>query len=287
MFQNNGLNRGDLNMKVVIGIGVIHLLALGAPWCFTWSGFAWFMFLYWLSGWIGITLCYHRLLTHSSFKTPLWFEHILTTIGTISLQGGPIDWVGLHRIHHAYSDKPGDPHSPHVNDFSWAHVLWVFFRRAEGVDPRSVTLDLQKDPFMETIDRFHWVPPLTVGIVLFGTGFIVGGLYTALSWLVWGVGVRTVAVYHTTWFVNSAAHTWGYRSYNTSDGSRNNWWVGLLGGGEGWHNNHHADQTAAAHGWRWWEIDPTYWTIRLLGLVGLAWKIKKPNSAALLSKKVV
>lgn len=264
------------DIPVCIGIGIVHIMALVAPWYFTWSGFGLFLFLFWVTGGLGITLCFHRLLTHRSFKTPKWFEYFLSLCGTLAFQGGLLTWVGTHRLHHAYSDQEGDPHSPVTHDFSWAHVTWLL--KKHNHDFLSVTKDLQEDPVLVVIDRFFWVPQVVVTVALFTIGFLVEGLNLGISWVLWGIGMRTVFGYHAAWFVNSAAHTWGYRNYKTKDDSRNNWWVAIISFGEGWHNNHHGDQVCAAHGNRhWWEIDPTYITIQFLALVGLATNVKKPK----------
>ena len=176
------------------------------------------------------------------------------------------------------SDEDHDPHSP-KHGFNWAHVLWCMTKNAPGYEPREAARDLQRDKFMRLIDKYHYTWQFLLIAVLFGVGMAFGGWRLGLSWVVYGVAVRTVFTYHATWFVNSAGHTWGYRNYSTGDDSRNNWWVALLAFGEGWHNNHHAAQRSAAHGHKWYEIDFTYWTIRALGLVGLARDIVRPQMA--------
>ncbi len=278
VLPRRGIRVGDLDWPVVIGIAGMHLGALAAPFFFSWSGLIACGVLIWLTGAIGITLGYHRLLTHRSFRTPRWFEYLLTVIGTTAWQGGPVTWVGTHRIHHKHSDQPDDPHSPR-HGFTWAHVLWCLHREPQGRRPADAARDLTRDPFMRLIDRFFWVAQFLLAGLLAAGGWAAGAIGldgSALSWLVWAVCVRTVFVYHATWLVNSASHTWGYRNYDTSDGSKNLWWVGLLAFGEGWHNNHHAHQRSAAHGLRWFELDLTYWTIRLLRLVGLARQVVLP-----------
>lgn len=268
------LNHGSLNWRVVIGIGSVHAIALLCPFFWNTSAIVLGGVLAILTGWLGVTLCYHRLLTHRSFKTPKWFEYVLTLCACLAWQGGPISWTGNHRLHHKHSDQDEDPHTPN-HGFSWSHINWLFFEAPEGQDPRSVTQDLQRDRGIMLLDRFFFVPQILLAGILAGVGWWVGGAYTAIAWVAWGIGLRTVVVFHTTWFVNSACHTWGYQSHKTGDRSTNLWWVALLSGGEGWHNNHHADQRAANHGRRWWELDPTYWTIKLLERIGLAWDVKK------------
>ncbi|MEX0775692.1 MAG: fatty acid desaturase [Phycisphaeraceae bacterium] len=279
--SKRSFNWRNLDWTVVIAIAAIHVGALAAPFYFTWSGLAVAIFFMWLTGGIGITLCYHRLLTHRSFKTPKWFEYILTTIGTLAWQGGPVQWVGNHRLHHAHSDEELDPHSPQ-HGFTWAHMWWCMHKQPEGRSGADAARDLSRDPVTRLLNDYFFVPQFLLVILTYFAGewaARMGLAASGISWVVWGVCVRTVVVYHGTWFVNSAAHTWGYRNFKTKDLSTNLWWVALLSFGEGWHNNHHAYQRSAAHGLRWFEFDLTYWTIRLLGLVGLAKDIVYPTDA--------
>lgn len=267
--DGNRFTLAKVDWSAAIPIGLLHLACLAAPFTFSWSGVGIAAFMWWVTGGLGICLCYHRLLTHRSFKTPKWFEYFLTVLGASCWQGGPIKWVGEHRIHHQHSDGDHDPHSP-KHGFNWAHVLWCVTKSPEGYKPREAAKDLQRDPVLVMIDTYHYVWQFAIAAVVSGAGYAVGGWTLALSWFIWGIAVRTVITYHSTWFVNSASHTWGYKNYKTSDDSRNNWWVALLAFGEGWHNNHHHSQRSAAHGHKWYEFDLTYQTIRLLSLVGLA-----------------
>lgn len=273
----------QLDWPVVLGISAMHLGCLLAPFSFSGSGLAVAGLFVFLTGPIGITLCYHRLLTHRSFRTPRWFEYLLTALGCMACQGGPIQWVGTHRLHHRHSDDHDDPHSP-THGFTWAHVLWCLHKNQGGMpwSAANAAQDLCRDPGMRLINKFFLLPQLAAILLCF-----LGGQWAAsagwetsgLSWVIWGVCVRTVFVYHVTWFINSAAHTWGYQNFQTGDRSTNLWWLALLSFGEGWHNNHHGDQRCASHGRRWFEIDATYWMIRLLGLVGLARDIVGPRKA--------
>lgn len=260
-----------LKWDILLGIAFIHLGAVAAPWTFTWDAFWVFVALQWITGCFGITLGFHRLLTHRSFKVPKWLEYVCTLFGTLALQGGAVKWVATHRVHHAFSDRPQDPHSPN-RGFWWAHVAWLFAHDEVLDTPegcRRYASDLARDPFHMWLQRLQVVPQLALGLALFAWG--------GWSYVVWGIFVRTAFVYHGTWLVNSAAHIWGYQSYQTNEGSRNNWWVALVSYGEGWHNNHHAYPYSAAHGLRWWELDVTYLTIRLLGALGLAKEIRLPQ----------
>jgi len=252
-------------------IALIHLGALLAPFTFTWSAFAVFMTLQAVTGLLGITLCYHRLLAHRSFQVPRWLEYSLTLCGSLALQSGPIKWVATHRMHHAFSDRPQDPHSP-SKGFWWAHMLWLFVEDEVLDAPsrfRRYVPELAKDRVHQILEATSPWQTVALGIGLFAIG--------GVPWLVWGMFLRIAFVYHATWLVNSAGHLWGYQSYNTNEGSRNNWWVALLSYGEGWHNNHHAYLHSAAHGLCWWEFDVTYLAIRLLGWLGLARRIRLPQ----------
>ncbi len=274
-----GIGLRRLNYFVVAVMVLIHAVAALAllPSLFSWSGLALCLLFIWISGGLGVTLCYHRLLTHRSFKTPKWFEYFLTTCACLSWQGSPVEWVGMHRLHHKHSDTDHDPHSPQ-HGFTWAHIFWMLYREIEGLSARDAAKDLLRDPGMRIIDRLYWLPQLILAAGLFAAGWALDGTTLGLSWVVWGVALRTVLVFHTTWFVNSASHTWGYQNYkDTGDHSTNLWWVALLGFGEGWHNNHHAHPRSAAHGLRWFEFDATWLTIRALSWVGLARDIHLPK----------
>ncbi len=276
----------------VVGLGGIHLLALLAfiPWLFSWSGVALAVAGLYVFGTLGINLCYHRLLTHQGFKCSKRLEHALATLGVCCLQDTPARWVAIHRLHHQYSDEQPDPHSPLV-DFLWGHMGWLLIENREVNQVSTYeryARDLLRDPFYMGFERrlwWLWTYLLHAGVFylagslvgLAWTGTLAGGVQLGLSWLVWGVFVRTAAVWHITWSVNSLTHLFGYQSYETGENSRNNWFVALISNGEGWHNNHHADQRAAAHGHRWWEFDVTWLTVRLLEAVGLASDVVQPK----------
>ncbi|MFO0909423.1 MAG: fatty acid desaturase [Isosphaeraceae bacterium] len=257
-------------------IGAIHLGALMAfvPAFFSWKALAVAIFMHWLTGGIGICLCYHRLLTHRSFALrPAWLEYVFTAIGCAASEGGPVGWVADHRKHHAHSDEnPGDVHTPHQG-FLWAHMLWWLTPDGDSTHTpeylKKYAPDLARDPVLMWFDRWHFIFPILSAFTL----WMIGGM----PFLVWGFFVSTVVVLHTTWLVNSATHVWGYRSHHTRDDSTNLWWVALLTYGEGWHNNHHAYQTSARHGLDWWEVDMTYLAIKLMSMLGIAHTIKLPK----------
>ena len=248
-----GLDR--IRWDHVWGIGALHVLCVFAPATFSWSALGVAVFLYWVTCGLGISMGYHRLLTHRGFETSKAFYYLLAILGTMNYQGGPIHWVGIHRVHHRDSDTEDDPHSPR-HGFVWAHLLWCLCHDPLGRDTTEAAKDLKKDRFLVLLNRWHWVPQVFLSVVLYAIG--------GWSWFIWGVAVRTVFTYHATWFVNSASHTWGYKNFATKDDSKNTWWVAIVSWGEGWHNNHHAHQRSARHGLRWFELDPTWWTLLLL-----------------------
>ncbi len=256
----------------------VHILALAGLFTFSWAALAVCVVLHWLTGGVGITLGYHRLLTHRSFQTPKIVEYILAIIASLACQGGPISWVAVHRIHHAKSDQPGDPHSPR-DSFFWAHMGWCIHRNDIIDDYKEYSKfapDLAKDPVHRFLNQnfMLWTVLLAAGLYAWG----------GISFVVWGIFVRLVLVYHSTWFVNSATHVWGYKNFKTGEDSSNLWWVALLSYGEGWHNNHHAFQTSARHGLKWWEFDTTYMMIKTLEMFGLAKDIKIPSPHLLKTK---
>ncbi len=246
------------------GIGLLHVLCLAAPFTFSWSALAVSVFLYWLACGLGISMGYHRLLTHRGFETSRAFYYLLAILGTLNFQGGPIHWVGIHRVHHRDSDTDDDPHSPR-HGFLWAHVLWCVCHDPMDRDTSVAAGDLKKDRFIVWLDKWFVLPQFVLGVVL----YFLGGW----SWVIWGVAVRTVFTYHTTWAVNSASHTWGYKNFETKDDSKNLWWVAALSWGEGWHNNHHAYQRSARHGLKWFELDFTWWSLVLLEKFGVVRKL--------------
>lgn len=263
--------------KVITGwFIVVHLVALIGPFFYTTPGAVLVAtLLYLATGLFGITLGYHRLLTHRTFKTPRWVERVLGTCGVLSMQRGPLEWVAHHRMHHAHVDTAKDPHNAR-RGFFWAHVGWMCFEREDLKDHgklKKFARDIVADPYLNFLTPLwvHCAYQAALALIL----FLIGGL----PWVVWGIFVRLFVVYHVTWFVNSATHLWGYRNYETDDLSTNNWWVGLLAFGEGWHNNHHAQPDVAPAGRSAREFDLTWQVIKLMKRLGLAWDIKLPPAA--------
>lgn len=253
-----------------------HIGAVAALFFFSWKALIAAAVVYVFAINMGIGMGYHRLLTHRGYKTPKWVEYFLATCGTLALEGGPIFWVATHRVHHQHSDKQGDPHTPQEGGW-WAHVGWIL--TGEALHHETAVLsryapDLSRDRFHVALSKYHWVPLTSLGLLLLALGSVIGGWREGLSFVLWGVFLRTTLGLHATWLVNSATHMWGSRRFQTRDDSRNNWWVALLTGGEGWHNNHHAHPVSARHGLRWYEFDPNYYGIWVLKQLGLARDVK-------------
>jgi fatty-acid desaturase len=259
------------------GLLGVHVGALAAfvPGTFHWSGPVVAGVLLYLTGGLGIALCYHRSLTHRGLRMRKPLEYVFAILGSLALQGDPIRWVATHRKHHAHSDTQGDPHGRNVS-FRWAHVRWL--TELNDALPTTDELaryapDLQAQKFYRALEYLH----LPLQLILAGLLFALGGW----TWVVWGIFVRLVVSYHATWLVNSAAHSLGYRTYPTGDLSTNCWWVALISWGEGWHNNHHAFPYSARHGLRWFEIDPTWWSVKTMALLRLVDHVRIPTATAL------
>lgn len=283
-----------INWPYAITFCLLHSLALliFVPFFFSWWGVFSFFAGVVLFGQLAIPIGYHRLLAHHSFRSPTWFERTLATLALCAGQETPARWVAWHRLHHLHSDEVKDPHSPIVG-FFWAHINWLVHE--DNRSGRSFALyekyarDVLRDPYYMWLEKIKYASPIfyllhAAIITLFAGGLayaIYGSMQFAIqlaaSVLVWGVIARTVWVWHITWSVNSLTHLFGYRNFETSDDSRNNWFVTLLTSGEGWHNNHHADQASATVRIRWWEIDINYWFILLFARLGLAWDIVPPR----------
>ncbi len=239
---------------------------------FTWSGFAWFVGVVLVCG-MGVTVGYHRLLTHNGFKTYRPLRWLWALLGCMTGQGGPLSWVATHRIHHGNADRELDPHSP-TRGFWWAQIGWTLFRREEFDNPvrrRRYVPDLIRDPGLRLIERFEWLVPVGLCAALYALGEIWG---VGLSWAVWGGSMSMTVLYHSTSLINSACHLWGYRSHDTREGSTNFPWLCLINySGENWHNNHHAFPRSSRHGLAWWEIDAGWWVVSLQARLGLAWDV--------------
>ncbi|CAA2946552.1 palmitoyl-monogalactosyldiacylglycerol delta-7 desaturase, chloroplastic [Olea europaea subsp. europaea] len=267
-----GRKWNSLDVATVGVVLAMHLLCLFAPFAFNWGALWVAVGLYIITGLLGITLSFHRHLSHRSFKIPRWLEYFFAYCGVQALQGNPIDWVSTHRYHHQFCDSEKDPHSP-IEGFWFSHMSWLFDTNSivERCGKPNNVGDLEKQPFYKFLQSTYVFHPIALGALLYALG--------GFPYIVWGMGVRIVWVYHITWLVNSACHVWGKQAWNTGDLSRNNWWVAVLAFGEGWHNNHHAFEYSARHGLEWWQIDMTWFVIRFLEAIGLAIDVKLPNSA--------
>jgi stearoyl-CoA desaturase (Delta-9 desaturase) len=229
---------------------------------------------------VGVTVGFHRLLTHRAFATHKWLERVFAVAGSLSVQGSVMDWVADHRKHHAHTDREGDPHSPHVGHGSglaglWhAHVGWLLETQGQA-DWKRYAPDLYEDPGMRAIGRRFELLALTSLLIPTVAGFVLHGFTVggAVRGLVWGGLVRIFFVHHVTWSVNSICHFFGSRRFDVEDHSTNVGWLAVLSLGESWHHNHHAFPRSARHGLRWWEIDPSGLIIGAMERVGLAWNV--------------
>ncbi|MEL6385145.1 MAG: fatty acid desaturase [Cyanobacteria bacterium J06626_18] len=249
----------------------IHAVALLAPWHFSWPALGITLFLHWLTGSLGICLGFHRLLTHRSLRVPKWLEYMLAIFGCLAVQGSPIFWVAGHRQHHLHTEhREKDPYSAQ-RGLWWSHMQWVLYRRPEFFEYDAyakLAPDLAKDPVYRWLDKYFPVLQIPVALILYAMG--------GWDFVIWGVFLRLVLLWHCTWFINSVCHLWGNRTYDCEDDSRNLWWAAIVTYGEGWHNNHHAYPNVAPAGRKWWQVDMTWWAIALLQKLGLATKVVMP-----------
>ena len=272
-------NGNKMNWPTSVVLVLFHIGAIAALFMFSWRNLLISMALYWITvGW-GISLGYHRLHTHRSYKCPLWMEYFFAVCGALTLEGGPIFWVATHRIHHQKSDHPGDPHSPHDGAW-WAHIGWILWGETNHNNTKVMSKyapDLAKHKFYIWLNNYHWLPMVALGVVLLAIG----------GWplMFWGIFLRVTLGLRATWLVNSATHMWGNRRFATKDDSRNSWWVALLTFGEGWHNNHHAHPTSARHGLAWYEFDISWITLKLMKALGIAKQVRVAKIDAVVAER--
>jgi stearoyl-CoA desaturase (delta-9 desaturase) len=255
---------GGVHLAAVVGV-----ILLG----FSWHGVALALGMY-FARMVIVTAAYHRYFSHRSFKTSRWFQFLLAIAAQTSGQKGVLWWASHHRWHHKYSDQPNDVHSAKRKGFWYAHVGWILRPSWDKTDRKAIG-DLTKYPELRFLDRGSVSQLPTVALAL--ACLLLGGWHG----LVWGFFVSTVLLWHGTFSINSLAHLWGRRRFATGDDSRNNLALALITTGEGWHNNHHHYQSSARQGFRWWEIDVTYYVLKLLAAAGLVWDLRRPPRAAL------
>jgi stearoyl-CoA desaturase (Delta-9 desaturase) len=262
----------------VVPFVILHIGCLGV----LWTGVSTFavvvaLGLYGLRM-FAITAFYHRYFSHRSFSTSRAAQFAFALLGASAVQRGPIWWASHHRHHHRHSDRPADGHSPRQHGFLWSHVGWFLATENFAAKP-SLVPDLVRYPELRWLDRYDAAVPAALAVSLYALGAWLErsapGLGTnGMQLLVWGFCISTVAVYHVTFTINSLAHRYGSRRYATRDDSRNNPWLALLTLGEGWHNNHHHYPSAARQGFYWWEIDASYYALRLLAALGVVWDLR-------------
>jgi len=261
-----------LRWELVLVVVIIHLGALLAvfPSHFSLSAVGVAIVLHCITIGLGISLGYHRLASHRSFKVPKALEYCFIFCGTLAGQGGVKGWVGYHRMHHLYTDSPQDPHDS-TQGFWWSHINWVLHEVPSQGKLAHFTQDIANDPFYEFCHQYYLILQIALALLLYGLG--------GMPFLIWGTFVRLFVGFHTTFFVNSACHLFGYRNFDLSDQSTNCWWVALLSFGEGWHNNHHAVQSSAQFSCKAWEIDLVWQMIRFLEWLGIAKKVRRMASS--------
>ena len=260
--------RQGLNQFTAVVLVLLHIASIVALFRFSWKNLIVALVFYYLTTGLGISMGYHRLHTHRSYKVPRWLEYFFAMCGTLTLEGGPIFWVAVHRLHHQLSDQPGDPHSPRDGAF-WSHMGWILWGETNHNNTRVMSKyapDLAKHKFYVWLTNYHWVPNVTLGAIV----LLLGGI----DMFLWAMCFRIVFGLHATWAVNSATHMFGSRRFHIRDDSRNTWWVALFTFGEGWHNNHHAHPTSARHGLAWYELDQSWILIQALKFLGLAKNVR-------------
>jgi stearoyl-CoA desaturase (delta-9 desaturase) len=256
----------------------VHVLSVvGIAWLgWSWKGLLLAVALYYVRM-FGVTAGYHRYFSHRAFRTSRVFQFVLALLALTSVQKGVLWWASHHRTHHRTSDQPGDVHSVLLDGFWWSHVGWIVSRKYDETDLSKVR-DLARYPELRFLDRFHVLVPIAFATSL----WFAGG-----SWaLLWGFFVSTTLLWHGTFTINSLTHVFGKRRYVTTDNSKNHLLLALITMGEGWHNNHHYYQRAANQGFFWWEIDLTFYVLRLLELVGIVWDVHRPPAHVLAANRI-
>ncbi len=282
-FDNNKFDTADrpdssIDWWRVIPFVLLHLACFAVIWV-EWSWFAvLFAIALYALRMFAITAFYHRYFAHKAFQTSRAGQFIFAVLGSTAVQRGPLWWAAHHRSHHMHSDEPADSHSPVQHGFLWSHIGW-FLSRANFATQFERVKELAKFPELRFLDRFDIIVPIVFGGLIFAFGEWLENAAPVLNtdgWqlFVWGFVISTIALYHGTFTVNSLAHVWGKRRYATRDNSRNNLLIAIITLGEGWHNNHHHFPGAAKQGFYWWEIDLTYYGLKLMAACGLIWNLR-------------
>jgi stearoyl-CoA desaturase (Delta-9 desaturase) len=263
--------------RIVPFIG-IHVACLGVFWVGVSATALYCALGMYLLRMFAITGFYHRYFSHKAFRTSRAAQFVFAILGAMAVQRGPLWWAAHHRHHHAHSDRPEDAHSPRQHGFLWSHMGWFLARGNYRADTKRIR-DLLQYPELRWLDRYDIAMPVALAVGLFLVGAVLHhlapGWHTSGSQLlIWGFFVSTVACYHATYTINSVSHVLGRRRYRTADDSRNNVWLALLTLGEGWHNNHHHYPNSARQGFYWWEIDLTYYLLRVLSWLGIIWDLQ-------------
>jgi stearoyl-CoA desaturase (delta-9 desaturase) len=247
-----------------------------------WVGFSWVSAgaagLLYVIRMFAITGFYHRYFSHKTFKTSRFMQFCFALLGNTSMQRGPLWWAATHRHHHKHADHEEDVHSPVISGFGWSHIGWLTSAKNFPTAYQNIP-DLCKFPELVFLNRYDQVVPLIYGLLMLGIGWLLEFLFpstgvTTGQFFVWTFFVSTTVLLHGTLFINSLAHVWGKRRYETDDDSRNSWFLALITLGEGWHNNHHRYPHSTRQGFRWWEIDPTYIGLKMMSWLGLIWDLR-------------
>lgn len=280
----------EIDWMRVIPFIILHLS------CFMifFVGFSWTAFVVCMSLFairmFAITGFYHRYFSHKTFRTSRFVQCLFAMIGATAVQRGPLWWAAHHRGHHMHSDTTEDKHSPKEHGFIWSHMGW-FLTKSNFVTNTKLIRELIRFPELRIIDRFDLLMPLALSISLWGLGYYLEqyepSLHTnGFQLFIWGFSVSTIMLYHATFLVNSVAHQWGKKRYETKDTSRNNFLIAILTFGEGWHNNHHHYPGSARQGFYWWEIDLTYYVLKCLAMMGIIWDVRTVSENIRESKKI-
>ncbi len=280
----------EIDWMRVIPFIILHLS------CFMifFVGFSWTAFVVCMSLFairmFAITGFYHRYFSHKTFRTSRFVQCLFAMIGATAVQRGPLWWAAHHRGHHMHSDTTEDKHSPKEHGFIWSHMGW-FLTKSNFVTNTKLIRELIRFPELRIIDRFDLLMPLALSISLWGLGYYLEqyepSLHTnGFQLFIWGFSISTIMLYHATFLVNSVAHQWGKKRYETKDTSRNNFLIAILTFGEGWHNNHHHYPGSARQGFYWWEIDLTYYVLKCLAMMGIIWDVRTVSENIRESKKI-